>query len=245
MDARHNFDIATTTRYNVPETCSDALIRTNGKLVHRVARQVFHRVSSSIPIEDLVQTGQIALIEAARNFVDRGTAAFSTYATLRIRGAMIDELRRLATMSRNALRQRRQFEKVQTELRAEFGRPPTEAEMAEKVDMAIGAYRAAVGSMQAIEYRSIDDEYSDTSGWFADLAPGADETLDLDRRQKAMAAVIANLPEREQTILQLFFVDECSLAEIGKMFAVGPARICQIKKNALDTMREQLINWRP
>jgi RNA polymerase sigma factor for flagellar operon FliA len=244
MDARHNFDMATVTHFKIPETCSDELILTNGKLVRKIAKQVFFRVSNSISVEDLNQIGQIALIEAARNFVDRGTAAFGTYATLRIRGAMIDELRRLATMSRDTLRQRRQFQKVESKLCAEFGRSPTETEMAEKVDMAIGAYRAAIGSMQAIEYRSIDDEYSDSSSWFADLAPAADETLDIDRRQKAMAAVIGKLPEREQIVLHLFFVEECSLADIGKIFDVGPARICQIKKSALDKMREQLAHWR-
>jgi RNA polymerase sigma factor for flagellar operon FliA len=244
MDARHNFDMATATRCSIPDAWSDVLIRTNGKLVQKVARQVFHHVSSSIPIEDLVQIGQIALIEAARNFVDRGTAVFSTYATLRVRGAMIDELRRSATISRNSLRQRRQFEKVKTELRAEFGRQPTEAEMAANVDMAIGAYRAALGAMQTIEYRSIDEEYSDTSSWFADLAPAADETFDLERRQEAMAAAIAGLPEREQMVLQLFFVDECSLVDIGKIFDVGPARICQIKKCALDKVRGQMAPWR-
>lgn len=244
MDARHNFDMATATRCSLPEAWSDVLIRANQKLVHKVARQIFHRVSISIPVEDLVQVGQIALIEAARNFVDRGTAAFSTYATLRVRGAMIDELRKSATISRSALRQRRQFEKVQTDFRTEFGRSPTEAEMAANVDMAIGAYRAALGSMQAIEYRSIEEEYSDTSSCFADLSPAADETFDLERRKEAMAAIIARLPQREQTILRLFFVDECSLVEIGTIFDVGPARICQIKKRALDTLREQLAHWR-
>jgi RNA polymerase sigma factor for flagellar operon FliA len=244
MDARHNFDIATATRCSIPEAWADVLIRTNSRLVQKVARQVYHHVSCSIAIEDLVQIGQIALIEAARNFVDRGTAVFSTYASLRIRGAMIDELRRSATISRNALRQRRQFRKVEAELGATLGRPPTETEMAKSVDMAIGAYRTALGSMQAIEYRSIDDEYSDTSSWFADLSPAADETFDTERRQKALAAVIAKLPEREQVVLQLFFVEECSLIEIGKIFDVGPARICQIKKRALDTMRAQLAEWR-
>ena len=244
MDARHNFDVATATPYNMQDTWADELVRSNRGLVHKVARQVFTHVASSIPVEDLIQIGQIALIEAARNFVDRGTAMFSTYATLRVRGAMIDELRRLATMPRNALRQRRQFEKVRADLHAALGRQPTDAEMASRVDMAIGAYRSAINSMQTIEYRSIDEEYSDKSSVFADLAPGPDETLDLKRRRDAIASVIATLPEREQTILQLYFVDECSLEEIGRIFEVGPARICQIKKAALDTLRGQLGQWR-
>jgi RNA polymerase sigma factor for flagellar operon FliA len=209
-----------------------------------VARQVFARVSSAIALEDLIQIGQIALIVAARTFVDRGEAAFSTYATVRVRGAMIDELRKSATMSRDALRRRREFEKARQELRGTLGRLPSDSEMASHVNMAIGAYRTAVNSMQSIEYRSIDEEYSDSSSWFADLAPAADEVMDIERRRNAIAATIATLPEREQVVLQLYFIDECSLEEIGKIFNVGAARVCQIKATALKSLRNSLGAWR-
>jgi len=110
--------------------------------------------------------------------------------------------------------------------------------------MAIGAYRAALDSMQAIEYTSIDDAYSDMSSWFADRAPGADEVLEVNRRRDAIAKAVAKLPEREQTILQLFFVEECSLEEIGRIFHVSAARVCQIKRTALAGLRGGLKQWR-
>jgi RNA polymerase sigma factor for flagellar operon FliA len=243
MDMHHNFNLAAATPWATPKATADDYIRQNSRLVQKVARQVHHQVASSIPLEDMVQIGQIALIEAARNFVDRGTAAFSTYATLRVRGAIIDELRRSATISRKALRQRREFERVQTNLHGELGRQPSEGEMAENLDMAIGAYRAAVGAMQTTVYRSIDEEYSDKSSWFADLAPPADVVIDIKRRQEAIATAIWTLPDREQVVLQLYFVDECSLEEISAIFNVGPARICQIKKSALDQLRNKLTSW--
>jgi RNA polymerase sigma factor FliA len=243
MDARHNFDTATATRCPDPGQWSNELVRTHDRLVHKIARQVFSRVSSAIAMEDLVQIGQIALIMAARTFVDRGTAAFSTYATVRVRGAMIDELRRSATMSREALRRRRGFEKARQELHGTLGRVPNDGEMASHVNMAVGAYRSAINSMQSIEYRSIDEEYSDSSAWFADLSPGVDEVMDVERRRTAISASIAKLPEREQVVLQLYFVDECSLEEIGKIFNVGAARVCQIKANALKSLRSGLGQW--
>jgi len=206
-------------------------------LVERIARRVFHTMASTIPIEDLVQIGNIALIESARTFVDRGTAQFTTYANLRVRGAMIDELRKSATISRDALRRRRQFAKAQHDLNGSLGRAPNEVEMADHVNMAVGAYRVAITSMQAITYTSIDDTYSDTSSWFADKAQGADEIIDGSRRREAVAAAIAKLPDREQTVLQLYFVDECSLEQIGKIFGVSQARICQIKRAALEGLR--------
>jgi RNA polymerase sigma factor for flagellar operon FliA len=168
---------------------------------------------------------------------------FSTYANIRVRGAMIDELRKTATISRESMRRRRQFAKARQDLSTSLGRAPSDSEMAERVEMGIGAYQSALDAMQAIEYTSIDDAYSDTSSWFADQAAGADEVLEVNRRRDAIATAIAKLPEREQVILQLFFVDECSLDEIGKIFNVSSTRVCQIKRAALEGLRGDLGKW--
>lgn len=243
MDARLLADFATAEPNRGPDVAPEDLVRLNSKLVERIARRVYRDTSSSIAIEDLIQIGQIALIEAANTFVDRGTAMFTTYANLRVRGAMIDELRKSATISREAMRRRRQFAKARQDLSTRLGRSPDESEMAAHVDLGLGAYRAAIDSMQAIEYTSIDDVYVDTSSWFADRTPGADELLELDRRRTAIAKAVAKLPEREQTILQMFFVDECSLDEISRIFNVSATRICQIKRAALQGLRGDLSQW--
>lgn len=224
-------------------TCPEYLVATSQKLVRRVAWQVYSRTSTSIPVEDLIQIGHIALIEASRAFVDRGTAVFSSYATLRIRGAMIDALRKSATISRLSLRRRREFAEVRKNLNSSLGRAPTEGEMADHFDMPIGAYQGAIDAMNGVEYSSIDEVYSDQSSWFADGSDDAFTVLSTARRAETVAAAIAQLTEREQVILQLYYADDCTLEEIGAIFSVRSARICQIKKAALLHLRVQLRAW--
>lgn len=85
--------------------------------------------------------------------------------------------------------------------------------------------------------------YSDHNDWFASEEPDAHEILARDRMQKAIAAVVKTLPEREATVLQLYFVEELNLEEIGQVLGVGAARVCQIKKAALDKLRGKLGGW--
>lgn len=243
MDARRAF-------FAVPQvvppplpTCPESLASAGQHLVRRIAWQVRSRTSTTIPIEDLTQIGQIALIEASRAFVDRGTASFATYATFRIRGAMIDALRKTSTISRSSLRRRRDFANARKHLHVMLGRSPTDGEMASHVDMALSAYHGAITAMQGIEFSSLDDAYNDQNSWFADTTGDAFAILATSRRADAVAAAIAMLPEREQLILQLYYVDECTLEEISKLFSVTGPRICQIKKLALDHLRTLLGEW--
>ncbi len=190
-----------------------------------------------------MQIGMIALIEAARAFEDRGHAAFATYATVRIRGSMIDQLRKGATLVRSAIRRRREFGTARSALEGLLGRPPTDEEMAEKVEMTVEAYRIAAAGTHAAKTESIDDTYSDHSHWFADSAPTAHEQLSSKTMQKAIAAAVRLLPEREAMVLQLYFVEELNLEEIGQVLGVGAARVCQIKKAALGKLRSKLGGW--
>ena len=220
----------------------DALVRTHMPLVRKIAWHVHGRVASAIEIEDLVQIGMVALVEAANGFEDRGHA-FATYATLRIRGAMIDHLRRQASICRSAMARRREMADVRRRLEGRLGRGATEAEMAEEMKLDPADYRAMVDDSQAVHQESIDEVYSDHSMWFADVEERADETLERERLKEAIAASIRELPERDAMVLQLYFVEEMNLEEIGQTLGVGAARICQIKKSALDRIRHQLSDW--
>ena len=220
----------------------EALVRTHMPLVRKIAWHVHARVASAIDVEDLAQIGMVALVEAANGFEDRGHA-FATYATLRIRGAMIDHLRRHATICRSAIQRRRELAKARTRLEGWLGRAATEAEMAAEMGLDAPAYRAMVDDSQAVHQESIDEVYSDHSMWFADLEERADDAIDRERLQGAIAAAISGLPEREAMVLQLYFVEEMNLEEIGQTLGVGAARICQIKKAALDRVRIALGDW--
>lgn len=218
------------------------LARSHMPLVRKIAWHVHGRVSTAIDIEDLVQIGMVALVEAANGFEDRGFA-FSTYASMRVRGAMIDQLRRHATLCRSAMAKRRDLAKTSAELEAKLGRSPTEPEMAAALGIEAAEYRALADSAVAVRQESLDDLYSDQSMWFADVEERADTAMEREQLGAALAERIGALPEREALVLQLYFVEEMNLEEIGQTIGVGAARVCQIKKSALDRLRASLSDW--
>jgi len=243
MDARLGLDPALYAPARLAQVDPERLISSHLQLVRRIAWHVHARVSSAIDVEDLVQIGMVALIEAARSFEDRGHAAFATYASVRVRGAMIDQLRKGATLVRSAMRRKREWGQVRSKLEGQLGRTATDEEMAAALELPLPEYRAALAQTHAAQSESLDDVYSDHSQWFASDDPDAHDCLEQDRRRRAIAAAIATLPEREAQVLQLYFVEELNLEEIGEVLGVGAARICQIKKAALTKLRGQLTGW--
>lgn len=213
-----------------------AWIKNGMPLVRKIAWHVHARVASAIEVEDLIQIGMVALIEAARSYEDRGHA-FSTYASMRIRGTMIDHLRREARVARSAIRRRRELVAVRSRLEQRLLRAATDSEMAAEMGMTLSAYHDVVTATQPLRDESIDDAYSDHLLDFADDREQADEALMRTHLADALNHAVDRLNEREKTILQLYFVEELNLDEIGLILGVGAARVCQIKKAALSKAR--------
>jgi RNA polymerase sigma factor for flagellar operon FliA len=220
----------------------EALARTHMPLVRKIAWHVHGRVSTAIEVEDLIQIGMIALVEAANGYEDRGHA-FASYASMRIRGAMIDHLRRQATICRSAMARRRQFASTRTALENRLGREASEAELAAELGLDPADYRRLADETEAVRHESIDDVYSEHSMWFADVGERADQALERENLQTALSGAIRKLPEREAMVLQLYFAEEMNLEEIGQTLGIGAARVCQIKKAGLDRVREMLREW--
>jgi RNA polymerase sigma factor FliA len=218
---------------------ADVLVRDHMPLVRKLAWHVHGRVSSAIDVEDLIQTGMVALIEAARSYEDRGHA-FATYATMRIRGAMIDALRRGAAQGRAAMGKRRAITAARTKFEQTYGHAPVDTEMADALGVDLETYQSDAEVARGVRHESIDDLYSDHSMWFADVEDRADDVLERAQLQGLVADAIRTLPEREAMVLQLYFVEEMNLDEIGETLGVGAARICQIKKSGLDKIRALL-----
>jgi RNA polymerase sigma factor for flagellar operon FliA len=156
---------------------------------------------------------------------------------------MVDHLRRHATLCRSAMGRRRELAAVRKKLENRLGREPGEAEMAAEMGLDAPAYRAMVDDSQAMQHESMDEVYSEQSMWFADTEERADDAIDRGRLQEALAKVIRTLPEREAIVLQLYFAEEMNLEEIGQTLGIGAARVCQIKKSALDKVRGHLKDW--
>jgi RNA polymerase sigma factor FliA len=213
-----------------------ALIHAHSALVRRIAWQVHRRMSTAIEAQDLIQIGLIALVEAAQNFEDRGLA-FAPYAATRVRGAMVDALRREARMGRAGMANRRYLAGIRARLEQEYMRPASDAQMACATGLAPAAYHAMSASARPAGQESIDDSYSDHDMWFADDADTADTALEKAQLRELLIDNLGKLSEREALILQLYFAEELNLDEIGETLGVGAARVCQIKKAALDKMR--------
>ena len=224
----------------LPKRDAEALVRKHLPLVRRIAWHIHGSMSSIVEVEDLIQIGMVALIEAAGAFEERGQVTFEQYLVTRLRGSMIDELRRQATLTCGAMRRKRAYAEALAALGTELGRRPTDVELAGRLEITPEKLRAEYANAEAVRFDSIDDMYSDESPWFMSEEPNAfDQLADSDQRD-ALIAAITELPEREAQVIQLYYVEELNLEEIGEVIGVGAARICQIKKSAHDRLKRAL-----
>lgn len=223
-----------------PVLTPPALIAAHLGLVRKTAWQVHSRLSRAIDIEDLIQIGMMALIQAAHAYVPQANASFAAYAVLRIRGAMIDDLRRHANMTRGAIIRRKKVQQAQGAVERRTGRPANLSEVAVELDMDASEVGRWMVEAQSQHVVPIDDAYSDHSVYFADPAEAQDMMLERAQTAAALADSLKQLPEREAQILQLYFIEELTLEEIGELLGVGAARVCQIKKAALEKLNRKL-----
>ena len=222
-----------------PNRDGDTAVRAHLPLVRRLAWHVHGAMSTSVEVEDLVQVGLLALVEALRG-AERAGPEFKAYLTTRLRGAMIDELRRHATNSRGAMRRRRDHARAVGKLTLDLRRAPTEAEVAARLGVTLDKLRADYLTADAVRMESIDEVYADDLPWFASDEPDAFQALADGRERDRLVVAIAALPEREAMVIQLYHVEELNLEEIGQVLGVGSARVCQIKKSAHDRLRKAL-----
>ncbi|MBY0306104.1 MAG: RNA polymerase sigma factor FliA [Sphingomonas sp.] len=222
-----------------PDTAT--LARKHLPLVRRVAWHIHGSMSSAVDVEDLIQIGLVALLEAANAFEDRGQVTFEQYLMTRVRGAMIDELRRQATLTRGAMRRRRAYQDAVTALTNETGKRPDEAAVADRLGVSPDKLRIDYAAAEPVRFETIDDVYADDLPWFASDEPNAFDQLAEAGTRDTLVAAIAALPEREAQVIQLYYVEELNLEEIGQVLGVGPARICQIKKSAHDRLKKALV----
>ncbi|WP_136163023.1 FliA/WhiG family RNA polymerase sigma factor [Sphingomonas flavalba] len=223
-----------------PAVAHAQLVRDHMPLVRRIAWHIHGSVSSAVEIEDLIQIGLVALVEAAATFEDRGQVSFAQYLAMRLRGAMIDELRRQATLTRGAMRRRRALAETEATLHQRLGRPATDEELAAALGVTTERLRLDYSNAQPVRFEPIDGVYTDDNPWFMSDEPNPFELLESEDLRRALVAAIEGLAQREAQVIQLYYVEELNLEEIGAVLGVGAARVCQIKKAAHDKLRKAL-----
>ncbi|MEM1435621.1 MAG: RNA polymerase sigma factor FliA [Pseudomonadota bacterium] len=211
---------------------TDALVREHADLVRRIALHLSARLPSSVQTDDLVQAGMIGLLEAARNFQSDSGASFSTYAGIRIRGAMVDEVRRGDWAPRSVHRHARQISEAISRLEAQLGREAEDAEVASALGVELSEYQRMLDDAATARLFSFD-ALQDEDNW--DPVSANSDTLraaeDLELRQRVARAIEA-LPERDQLVLNLYYEECLNLKEIGAVLSVSESRVSQIMSKA-------------
>lgn len=234
----------TSVRAYAPRTAprdADALVERHAELVKRIAYHLVGRLPPSVEVDDLIQAGMIGLLEAAANYSpDRG-ASFETYAGIRIRGAMLDALRKLDWAPRAVHRRAREVAAAVRAVEAGTGREARDTDIAARMRIPLEEYHAIVQDSALCQVASLDDA---TAATVADQ--GTDpfrDTVD-DEFRSALVAEIGGLPEREKLVMSLYYDDELNLKEIGAVLGVTESRVCQLHGQALARLRARLAEWR-
>lgn len=209
-------------------------------MVRRLAWHVHGAGRPGIELDDLMQAGLVALTECAQRHQGPGEDGFAAYAKMRVRGAMVDLIRRAVPMSRGATERRRQMAGHETELRGTLGRDPSPRELAAAMGIDEAELLSLRDSSQPLRFEPIDEVYSDHNPAFAAETPDSLSLLEGEETRGAVIAAIADLPERLQLIVQLYFVEELNLAEIAQVLDVSIPRVHQLKAQALGKLRESL-----
>jgi len=209
-------------------------------MVRRLAWHVHGSGRAGIELEDLIQAGLVALTECSRKHSGPTEDGFAAYAKMRVRGAMVDLVRRTTPMSRAASDRRKSLREQTKALSTTLGREPTETEVAEYMGLSANGLAEMRAASEPLRFETIDETYSDSDMAFADDRPDSFALLADDEARGQVASAVADLPERLQMVIQLYFVEELNLAEIAQVLDVSVPRVHQLKAQALDKLRSAL-----
>ena len=216
----------------------NALIENNMGLVRKIAWHMHGRVKSAVEIEDLIQIGMYGLVTAAQNYVAKEGVSFASYAGIRIRGEIVDHLRRNSNLCRTTIQMQQKYNASFEKLSRQLQREPKNSEIAKDMGLEASELDNWEQAFAANTHQSLDSVYDEFSIWFAsnDQSP-EDELSDTELRENLVEA-LKTLPEREAMLVQLYYVEELNVYEIAEVLEITTGRVSQIKKSAISRLRE-------
>lgn len=217
-------------------------------LVKKIAYHLLARMPASVQLDDLIQAGMLGLLEAAQKYDNTKGASFETYAGIRIKGAMVDEMRKGDWVPRSVHRNARRISQAMQQLEARLGREATDNEVAQALQLSLDEYHQMLGDSlggRLFSYNEVlDDEDSCASSEEGSL-PLQDplNSVQNNHLQNALAQAISQLPEREQLVLSLYYEQQLNLKEIGLVLGVSESRVSQIHSQAALRLKGKLSGW--
>jgi len=216
------------------------MLEEHAGLVKQVALHLLARMPSSVELDDLMQVGMIGLLEADKNFDPSKGAQFDTFARIRVRGAMIDEVRRLSHMPRSVMTSIREVGIARSELEQQLGREAKDSEMADYMGLSLDEYHQSIGKNHDYQTVSIDEDDASEGSELRFDGLSVTDQIHEEHFQELLAQAIEQLPEREQLIFSLYYNEEMNLKEIAMVIGVTESRVCQIQRQSMKKLKTAL-----
>jgi len=222
------------------------MVERHAPLVKRIACHLINRLPASVLLEDMVQAGMIGLLEASSKYDETQGASFETYAGIRIRGSMLDEIRKNDWAPRSVHRKARMVAEAVREIENVHGRDARDVEIAETLEMSLEEYYKILHDNSYHKVLSVDDTSVNTGETMlesmSDNAPGILEGMHVDDMQRMLSEAVASLPERERLVMALYYDEELNLREIGAVMGVSESRVSQIHSQAVIRLQARMSN---
>nr|WP_297347830.1 RNA polymerase sigma factor FliA [uncultured Glaciecola sp.] len=223
------------------------LVERHAPLVKRIAHHLVARLPASVLVDDLIQAGMIGLLEAAKNFDGSKGASFETFAGIRIRGSMLDEIRKGDWTPRSVHKNSRAITQAISQVEKATGRDARDIDVAERLQVSVQEYHTMLNEVNAGKLVGIEDLGVSEDVLTTDATKGQDspfESMLQGSFQKALAQAITTLPEREAIVLSLYYDEELNLREIGEVLDVSESRVSQIHSQAMLKLKSKMQSWR-
>ena len=216
----------------------NALIENNMGLVRKIAWHMHGRVKSAVEIEDLIQIGMYGLVTAAQNYVVKEGVSFASYAGIRIRGEIVDHLRRNSNLCRTTIQMQQKYNISFEKLSRQLQREPKNNEIAKDMGLEASELDNWEQAFAANTHQSLDSVYDEFSIWFASNDQSPEDELSETELRETLVEALKTLPEREAMLVQLYYVEELNVYEIAEVLEITTGRVSQIKKSAISRLRE-------
>ena len=216
------------------------LIEKNLDLVKKIAWQIFGRVQKVVEVEDLIQQGMEGLVSAAQKYSPKEGVNFQQYAQLRIRGSIIDFLRKNSNLCRTTIKKKQEFEKCKRDLQKQLGREPSKYELIEKLGIKDEEYNYWEKAFEANTLQSLDQAYDEYSILYASSSNDPEISLQDKQLKDQIKEALSVLNQREAMVAQLYYVEELNIYEISEIMEISTGRISQIKKVIIEKLRNEI-----
>lgn len=233
--------VATTNQYS-----SDELVTEHVDLVKRIAHHLAARLPSTVDVNDLMQSGMVGLLEAASNFDATRGASFETYAGIRIRGSMLDDIRKNDWTPRSVHHKYRQVTEAINAIEADTGAAACAEDIAARLGITLAEYHKILADSAGSRLFSFEETIEEPTMARTPPpsdTPSPDKELYQHQFREQLSNSIDQLPERERLVLSLYYEQEMNLKEIGAILEVSESRVCQIHGQAVLRLRAAADRW--